>query len=71
MHLEEPHTNSCVADRAWECAALPPRSELIRSLSLVRLVASTAVTMATHDLAAWSFVVDIEAFISEVLASVT
>lgn len=40
----------------------PLRSELIKSLSLVRWVAS---------LAAWSFVADIEAFITEVLASVT
>lgn len=54
-----------------ECVALPLRSKLIRSLSLVRWVASTAVTMATHDLAAWLVVVDIEAFISEMLASVT
>lgn len=62
IHFKKSLTNSCVANRAWECAASPLRSELIRSLSLVRWVAS---------LAASSFVADIEAFIAEVLASVT
>lgn len=66
--IQKLHTGSCVC----ECFALPLRSELIRSLSLVRWVASTAVTMATHDyLAAWSFVLDIEAFITGMLGSVT